>query len=106
MSQGEIHVGDIGTVIGMTIYDEQGAIVDVSSASVKYIIFYKHDGTTVNKSAEFTTDGTDGKIQYTTIAGDLNVGGIWKKQGYVVLSAGTWYTNKINFTVHNNLTVI
>ena len=98
----EIHLNDIGTVFRLTIYDGS-SILDVSSASVKEIIFQKPDGTSVTKTAAFYTDGTDGIIQYTTITNDLDATGTWKIQAKVTLPGGTWSSCTQKFKVYANL---
>ena len=83
--------------------------VDISSASVRTIIFMKPDGTVVKKSAVFTTDGSDGKIQYTSTGdpdngtGDLDVVGRWEIQGRAELAGGTWTSTKGSFVVESVL---
>ena len=99
----EIHIGDIGTVFVLTI-QEDGTAVDVSSATAtKNIIFKKPDATTLTVAASFTTDGTDGKIEYPTVSGDINISGIWHIQGQVVLSGGTFFTDIAEFEVEKSL---
>lgn len=98
----EIHVGDIGTVFEYTVKDA-GVVVDISSATVKEITFKKPDGTKLVVTANFTSDGTDGKIRYAILTGQLNKAGIWDIQGKVVITAGTWYTDISQFQVHLNL---
>jgi len=102
MAANEIHVGDIGTVLVVTIKDGTTTI-DISSATTKQIILTAPDGGKLTKAASFTTDGTDGKMQYATVAGDLDEAGWWKLQGRVVLAAGTWSTDITRFEVHQNL---
>ncbi|NIP55083.1 MAG: hypothetical protein GWN00_09825, partial [Aliifodinibius sp.] len=53
----------------------------------------------VTKDGVFVTDGTDGKLQYTTIADDLDEIGIWHLQGYLVMNEGSWHSNKVIFRV-------
>jgi hypothetical protein len=79
--------GDTGTWIELTISDEAG-VVDVSTATTKEIHARKPSGTTVTWTAVFTTDGTDGKIRYQTLAATLDEVGTWVLQGHVVI--GTW----------------
>lgn len=98
----DMHVGDIGTVLEVTLYDS-GSVVDVSSATVKQIILEKPDGTAVTKTASFTTDGADGKLRYTTIANDLDAPGDWNLQVYVEMPAGKWKSDVGVFTVLPNL---
>lgn len=98
----EIHVNDIGTRFLATIKDD-GIVVDVSNASVINMIFKQPDDQVIYKSATFLTDGTDGKIYYDTVAGDLDEAGQYKLQGRVSLPSGTYYTDIYTFQVHCNL---
>ena len=103
MPANEIHKSDIGTVFKVTIKDSASA-VDISTATTKQIIFKKPGGGKLEKTASFFTDGTDGVITYTTISGDLSEEGMWKLQGYIVLSGGnTFYTDISTFKVYRNL---
>jgi hypothetical protein len=103
MAANEIHLGDIGTVFEVTLKDGD-AIVDVSTATAKTIYFLKPNGTTlVAKSADFKSDGSDGIIQYTTVANDLDELGKWKIQARVILPTGTWSSDLDTFKVHDNL---
>lgn len=103
MAADEIHKGDIGTILEATIKDQDSAVVDISAASTKTIKLMKPDGTVESKVGAFVTDGTDGKMKYVTISGDLDTVGSWRIQGYVVLSSGEWHSDKDEFTVHSNL---
>jgi hypothetical protein len=103
MAVGEIHVGDIGTVFTVTILDQDSAVVDISSATTKNMIFKKPDGTKVTKTGVFVSDGTDGKMKYTTVSGDIDAYGEWKLQGFIDLGSTEWYTDFTKFTVHRNL---
>ena len=98
-----VHNADIGTIFRLTIVDIAGAAIDVSTATVKYIYFQKPDGTKKKKTAVFYTDGSDGKIQYTTVSGDIDQAGLWQVQGYVEISSGKFFTVKTNFSVLNTL---
>ena len=98
----EIHVDDVGTQFLLTIMDGSAA-VDISSASTKQIIIKKPSGTKMTKSATFSSDGSDGKIYYSSIADDLDETGSYKLQGKVIISDGTFYTDITTFKVHRNL---
>lgn len=100
---GEIHINDIGTVFQVTIKDENEDIVDISSATVKNLIFQKPDGSTITKSASFVTDGTDGLIKYTTVSGDIDSYGNWKLQAFIDLGDTELYSDITKFTVYKNL---
>jgi len=98
----EIHVNDIGTKFLATIKDDS-EVVDVSSAISVTMMFKKPDDEVVQKAGVFDSDGTDGKIYYSTAVGDLDEAGQYKLQAKVVLSTGTYYTDIYTFKVHCNL---
>jgi hypothetical protein len=94
MSCGEIHVGDENVTFTFTVMEDCAAI-NISTATVKELIFRKPNGTSVTQTASFSTDGTDGDIKYVTIAGDLDEPGIWRVQAEVTLGAGSYYHSEI-----------
>ncbi len=101
-----IHVGDVGTIFRITIVEnDEVTPVNVSGATVKKILFKKGDGTKMEKTAIFYTNGSDGIIQYVGIAGDVNVNGNWKMQGYVEMPSGKFYSAVETFIVKENLSV-
>ncbi len=95
----EVFENDIGTTFTLTIKNRQGAVVDISGAIVKQLKFTKSNGVVLTKTAVYVTDGTDGKIKYVTVDGDLDTRGIWKVQGYIQLASGSWHTTYNLFTV-------
>jgi hypothetical protein len=98
----EIHVNDVGTRFLATIKDCD-QVVSVSGAPYVTFIFKKPDDSTVSRNATLYTNGTDGKIYYDTVSGDLDQAGLYKLQGQVALASGTFYTDIYNFKVHCNL---
>ncbi len=98
----EVHVGDIGTKFLVTI-KENGVALDISTASVKKIRFRRPDNTTLDKTAVFETDGTDGKIYYLSIAGDLSIKGTWSIQGFITMPSGSWNSKIASFMVNENI---
>lgn len=103
MSANEIHQEDIGTAFTITIMDDT-AVVDISSATVtKQIKFKKPSGTVVTKNGVFVTDGTDGKLRYTSIADDLDEAGKWYLQVYLILTGWTGHSDQGDFVVYGNL---
>lgn len=96
------HKGDIGTVLILFVHDDQVA-VDVSGASTKTIYIKKPSGTVLTKTASFTTDGTDGKIEWTTVSNDLDEAGEYQLQGYLVLASWTGKTDIATFVVDDVL---
>lgn len=103
----DLHLEDIGTSIRITVEDTDEScnrvIVDLSSASVRQIIFRKPSGTKLTVTGALVTDGTDGKIEYITEAGDLDEVGEWKVQVYLVFPTGGWRSEIGTFRVNANL---
>lgn len=95
----EVHVGDEGTIFRSTL-QEDGAAVNVSTATLKRISFKKPDGSIVQKVAVFTTDGSDGQIEYVAITGDLDLVGVWTMWGYVEMPVGKWTACADTFRVN------
>lgn len=99
----EIHVGDVGTVFEVSVVDEDCLPVDLSSSTVLSLRLKAGKAVTIERDAIVVNDGTDGKIKYTTVAGDLSAAGIWKIQAYVETPEGKWSTDIGSFEVHTNL---
>ncbi len=99
----KVFVGDIGTVFRGT-FKEDGTAVSIVGATTKNIIFEKPDGTTVTQAGSFFTDGSDGVLQYASIANDLNQGGKWRLQGHIILPSGAWHSDVVNFKIYDTLT--
>jgi hypothetical protein len=95
-----IKVGQIGLAVRAHIIDEDGADIDVSGASTKQIKLRSPSGTVDTHTAAFTSDGTDGRIQYVTAnAADLDGPGWWKAAAYVVTASKTFETEEFMFFV-------
>lgn len=101
MAQNELHV-DMGVLLRITIEDENGA-KDVSGATTKTLIIKKPDDSISTYSMNYYTDGTDGIVQYATVAGDLDQAGIYKYQTYLVISPYTYYSDVRQLRVFKNL---
>ena len=99
----EIHVGDIGTVFEVTLKDGDGNAVDISSATVKEMVFGKPDGTSLVVTASFKSDGEDGILEYATVDGDLDQDGLWYVQGYVEMPTWEGHSSAEKLTVHETL---
>ena len=101
----KFYVNDVGAVLEVTVTDaDTSAAIDISTATVKQIRLRNPRKTTVTKAASFTTDGTDGKIRYTTDANVLNVEGLWQFQAYIELPAGRKFSTETKtFNVLGNL---
>jgi hypothetical protein len=85
-----MRVGDYGGVLRITV-KEDGAVKDISGfTTAKQLRLIKPDRTTeTTVTATFTTDGTDGKLQYTIPSGFLTHKGHYRVQ--VLLTSGSAY---------------
>jgi len=102
MACADIRLNDIGTVFELTIMDCD-VIVDLAGYTSLVILFKKPDKTTVTRVGTLTTDGSDGKMQYVSVAGDLDLLKSWQIQARVTLPTGTWSSDISKFTVKENL---
>jgi len=98
----EIHYGDVGVNFNITVMNDSVPL-DVSNADNIYIIFENPDGGDLIKNASLVTDGTDGKIKYTTVTGDLNQVGTWQIQAKVDFGSSVFSTDIQRFKVFRNL---
>ena len=100
----EVQAGAVGTAFRVTIVDCDDVFIDISTASVKTITFKDPSGTKVVQTAVFYTDGTEGIIEYVSVANDLDlVGDNWQIQGHVTLPTGEWPSKIGEFSVKDNL---
>lgn len=84
----QMHRGDVGFKI-IAIIKEGGTPLNISGATTKEIRFRSPSGVVKIKTASFTNTGTDGQMQYTTIAGDIDETGIWTSWPYLA-GVGGW----------------
>jgi hypothetical protein len=93
-----------GTFFLVRLVDcDSSAPVDVSDATSVRFVFSNRQGRRLEVSGTFTTDGTDGQVQYATVSGDLDVDGRWVLQVVVVTPDGSWSSNVRVFQVVGNL---
>lgn len=103
MAVNEIHVGDIGTTFRVTVV-ENDVVLDVSTSLTRTLYFKKPDETVVGQTAVFTTDGTNGQIEYVAVSGDLDQAGVWRLQALLTFAGGTrWSAEVGRFTVHDTI---
>ncbi len=94
-----IRVGDHGTGIKITIKDQDGIPVNISTASSLALSIIKPNGVILSKSGEFVTNGTDGQLQYIIVNGDIDVSGIWEISANLVMLGGTYSSDRYEFRV-------
>jgi len=112
MSANEIRMND-RTTFRDTITDD-GTAVDISSASLQQMHFFKPSWRNPRTNEEFppevakmtttnTSGGTNGIHEYTAAAAFLDRPGTWRRQSKVTISSKDWYTDIVEFEVHENL---
>ncbi len=103
VEEAEIHVGDIDVIFEATLLDALGVAFSLAGATTLELIFCKPNGTVVTQTAVLTTDGLDGKLQYTSVVDDLDQEGPWQIQANVVAVGFTGHSSIGNFEVKPNL---
>lgn len=100
----EIHESDIGTVFEITV-EEDDVAIDISGVVTKQVILMAPDETATAYDAAFVTDGSDGKMKYTTTSDAiLTPAGVWFLQARVAWSASQdWKSDIHEFRVYENL---
>lgn len=94
-----LHVYDC-PVFRMAVVNQFGLVEPLTNATEMVFLFEKPDGTVEERDAEWVTDGSDGLMQYETLATDIDQAGIWLVQGKVVLPEGKYYSKeKLRFRV-------
>ncbi len=89
MSFDSIIEGDYGQIMELTYIDvDTDAAADISTYddTITMIFTEVDSGMTTAKTATFVTDGTDGKIKWTTENGFLTAGR-WQVRGQVIETA-------------------
>jgi hypothetical protein len=99
----EVQESTAGVLIEFVVLDDAGAPLDISGASTKKLYFRKPNGITISKDAEYTTNGADGKLQFSTTANDLSPYGLWQVQAYLIKSGLDGRTETATFNVLKNL---
>lgn len=104
-SDSTIHVGDVGTEFNGTVKDASGEIISLATIQFVEYIFQKPDDTLLTVTASVTTDGTDGKINYTTLPGDIDQSGTWKLQIKLTFIDTVFFSDIVKFKVYQDLPI-
>jgi hypothetical protein len=96
----EIYQGDNGTLLSLTITNEE-SVIDLTDSTVEVVIKYKRTG--IKKEATIT-DATNGKCQITLNAEDVNYEGVYTLQATVTYLNGNTFTSNVQrFTVNKKI---
>lgn len=94
----------IGLPIEYSVLDADGDAKDISTATVKKLLFKKPNGVRLEKTAEFSTPpGADGKLMVTTADGDLMPYGVFEVQAELTFPTSDLRTEIATFPVLRNL---
>jgi len=93
-----MRAGDIGTVLTFTV-KEDNAVVDISSATVKNIVKVSPGGGENTIALGFSTDGTDGKLTYVTVAGDFRHSGDYILTLFLTMASGSFSSVPVRVSV-------
>ena len=106
-----VHQNDVGTLFRITVTEKVwnaatecwDTAVDISDATSTEILFLLPSGKVKVRPAAFSSDGTDGKIEYTTTAGDIDEAGgarrPWSFSGWIGRPAAEHTTLSHQFRV-------
>lgn len=100
MAVEEIHIGDTGTSVDLTILDA-GVALNLTGATITFY-FRRPNLSTFSRPATIASAAT-GLARYVTVAIDFDASGTWHVQALVSFS-GTeaWRTKLVRFLVHAN----
>jgi len=100
-------VGQYGEPIQVQVVDKNAVAVDISSYTTKTITLRDPNGiNTRSYAASFVSTGSDGKLQFTPVDGDINVPGNWEGQVLLVKTSVRTLTQVFIIPVEKRLDVI
>ena len=99
-----LQVNDVGIQLITTIKNSDGVTpINLSTATNLTIYIYRPDSELIVGPASLVTDGTDGRIQYTTQTTDLTVPGIYRIQATYQIGGNLKHTDRSVFCIEPNL---
>lgn len=100
----DLQVGVIGADLIVTLRDQSGALVDLSTTTTRYIYLTKPQSRgTTRYNATLVNGGTSGQMKYTTAtATDLSVPGDWTIQAWYMNPLGSYPSARGMFVVLPN----
>lgn len=95
---GQMRKGDIGSTIRVTV-KKNGVPLPLQTATLMKLKLAKPSGVVVERVMVFNTDGSDGKLKYVTLAGDLDEAGPWSGQVSFTIGSGSWHTDEFSMVI-------
>lgn len=101
----EIFTGMVNFRISATVTNcATGLAMDISTSSAQQFVIIKPSGENDTVGATFTTDGTDGKIYYDSVADTFDEPGTYRCQALITYVDGTIYRSDAKtFRVNRSL---
>ena len=100
-----IVVGQGGEALQFTVVDVDGNAVNLSSYNSTKTAYLRGPFGTPSKSytVTFVTDGTNGQLQFTPTAGDIDQPGDWELQVKLTSATATRYTQVATVEVEKGI---
>ena len=100
-TEAHIYAGQWGHTHTITVQDEDGVVVDLSTTATKVIVFKDPSGNEEEKTAAFVTDGSDGKLQYEVTDEDTvdDEAGNWLRWAKVTFADGEYVSTPERYRV-------
>lgn len=99
MSEAQIHVGDIGTVMTLGMNGPEGRL-DLSNAEELLIVYMRPDASSFAVNATIAQDTKGDIMRYVTPDGHWDQSGWWRWQGIVTYPNGRWHGVMKKFRVY------
>ena len=94
--------GDVDTDIDITCKDDDGSIINVTSAT-PITFHWKHDGLAVVTKSGGVQDGVNGVVRYTTLAADIKGANLTIEVTLTIAGKGPWTSDPMLFRVKPKL---
>lgn len=104
MATHEVQVDSFGWNIDLRVVDEQGSPIDISAGTtLEYLVKKPGANGPITMTANFVTDGTDGKLRHVVASGEIDTIGMWQIQTCVVTASAELYSAILFFEVKPNV---
>lgn len=101
---GGLRLGAVGATIQIAVVDMARAVKNISTATLTSNVFLRSPGNrVVIKTPTFVTNGSDGLLLVTTVAGDLSEKGPWLGEYKCVIGGVTLPSTFFAFNVEGTL---
>ncbi len=98
MQEPSVYTGHVLSLV-FAIRDQSKKIIDLQTATSMRVDFHRVNGARKTATLVFSTDGTDGKLTYTTSATDLDIPGVWKAQAFYTIGSIEYPVDVVTFNV-------